>query len=262
MTRQVASAAGKPGEEDLLLALEADTAAYFGHLGKARELSRQAAESAEQAGEKETAAGYYAVSALRDSLFGEAGKARQQAALAKGRSSGREMDYGLALALAYAGDASKAQALADALDKRFPEDIVEQFNFLPTVRAKLAIPQDAKRALDILLVASPCELGLPAIGFYNWPNMYPVYVRGEAYLAAHQGSEGAVEFQKLLDHREIVLNEPIGVLAHLQLARAYVLQGDAAKARAAYQDFLTLWKDADPDIPILKQAKGEYGRLK
>jgi len=102
---------------------------------------------------------------------------------------------------------------------------------------------------------------LPTSWFYNWPDLYPVYVRGEGYLAAHQGKEAAAEFQKILNHRGIVLNEPIGALAHLQLGRAYVLQGDAAKARAAYQDFLTLWKDADPDIPILKQAKAEYAKL-
>ena len=113
----------------------------------------------------------------------------------------------------------------------------------------------------MVAVAAPYELGLPAYGFYNWPNLYPVYVRGEAYLAAHQGSEAAAEFQKILDYRGIVLNEPIGVLAHLQLGRAYALQGNSAKARAAYQDFLTLWKDADPDIPIFKQAKAEYAKL-
>jgi len=116
-------------------------------------------------------------------------------------------------------------------------------------------------ALDTLEVTAPYELGLPALGFYNWPNLYPVYVRGEAYLAAHRGSEAAKEFQKILDHRGIVLNEPIGALAHLQLGRAYAMAGDTAKARVAYQDFLTLWKDADPDIPILKEAKVEYAKL-
>jgi len=119
-----------------------------------------------------------------------------------------------------------------------------------------------QQALDTLEVAAPYELGLPALWFYNWPNLYPVYVRGEAYLGAHRGSEAAAEFQKILDHRGIVLNEPIGALAHLQLGRAYAMQGDTAKARAAYQDFLTLWKDADPDIPILIQAKAEYTELK
>jgi eukaryotic-like serine/threonine-protein kinase len=263
MVRQVASAADKPGEEDLLLALQADTAAYFGHLGKAQEFSRRAADSARQVGENETAAGYYAVFALREALFGDAATARRQAAIAKERSTGRDMDYGVALALAYAGEVDQAQALADELGKRFPEDTVVQVNYVPTLRAKLALLRSSpQQALDILRRAAPYELGLPAIGLYNWPNLYPVYVRGEAYLAAHQGSEAAAEFQKILDHRGIVLNEPIGALAHLQLGRAYTAQGDTAKAHASYQDFLTLWKDADPDIPIFIAAKGEYAKLK
>jgi hypothetical protein len=262
MARQVTSASGKPGEEDLLLALEADTTAYFGHLHKAREFSRRAAESAEQAGEKETAATYYAVSALRDTLFGDATKARQQAVIAQGRSAGRDLNYGCALAFAYAGDQSRAQTLADDLAKSFPEDTILHFNYLLTLRSTLSIGRSKpQQALDILEVAAPYELGLPAFSFYNWPNLYPVYARGEAYLAAHKVGEAAVEFQKILDHRGIVLNEPIGALAHLQLGRAYALQGDTPKARAAYQDFLTLWKDADPDIPILKQAKAEYAKL-
>jgi DNA-binding winged helix-turn-helix (wHTH) protein len=262
MARQVTSASGKPGEEDLLLALEADTAAYFGHLRRARELSRRAADSAEQSGEKETAATYYAVSALRDALFGDATKARQQAVIAKGRSAGRDLNYGCALAFAYAGDQSRAQTLADDLAKRFPEDTIVHFNYLPTLRGTFSMGRSQpQQALDILEVAAPYELGLPAFSFFNWPNLYPVYVRGEAYLAARKGSEAAAEFQKILDHRGVVLNEPIGALAHLQLGRAYSLQGETAKARAAYQDFLTLWKDADPDIPILKQAKAEYAKL-
>ena len=272
MARQVAGAAGKPLDEESLFALEADTAAYSGHLEKAREFSRRAADSAERGGSIETGGipGIYAVSALREALFGDAAKARQQITLARGHSTRRDTtdllvgqnDYALALALAYAGDARQAQALADDLNKRFPEATTMQFNLLPTLRAKLAlVHSNPQQALDILRVASPYELGLPAVGFYNWPNLYPVYVRGEAHLAAHQGSEAAVEFQKILDHRGIVLNEPIGALAHLQLGRAFALQGDMAKSRAAYQDFLTLWKDADQDIPILKQAQTEYAKL-
>jgi eukaryotic-like serine/threonine-protein kinase len=166
------------------------------------------------------------------------------------------------LALAYAGDTHRAQTLADDLRKKFPEDTVVQFNYVPTLRAKLALLRSKpQQALDALGIAAPYELGLPSYSFYNWPNLYPVYVRGEAYLAAHQGGEAAAEFQQIIDHRGIVLNEPIGALAHLQLGRAYALQGDTAKARAAYQDFFTLWKDADPDIPILKQAKAEYAKL-
>jgi serine/threonine protein kinase len=263
MARQVASAAGRPGYEDLLLVHEADTAAYFGHLGKAREFSHRAADSAERAGEKETAATYDAVSALREALFGNAASGQPQAVMARGLSTGRDVDYGVALAFAYAGENGRAQALADGLAKRFPDDTFVQFNYLPTLRAKLALSHaNDQQALDFLRATAPYELGLPAIGYYNWPNLYPVYVRGEAYLAAHQGSKAAQEFQKILDHRGIVLNEPIGALAHLQLGRAYALQGDAAKANAAYQDFLTLWKDADLDIPILIAAKSEYAKLK
>ena len=132
------------------------------------------------------------------------------------------------------------------------------------IRLRIAADVETKHvqhALDILEASAPSELGWPSLSDYNWPCLYPVYVRGEAYLAARRGTEAAREFQKILDHRGIVLNEPIGALAHLQLGRAYAMQGDVAKAKAAYKDFLTLWKDADPDIPILKQAKAEYAKL-
>ena len=260
MSRQVAAWAGKPGQEDLLLALEADTAAYFGHLGRARELSRQASSSAKRSRENETSVTYEAVAALREGLFGNANQAGQRTALAKERSGGPDKYYAVVLALAYTGDGS--QGLADNFNERFPENTVVQFNYLPTLRARLALSHaNPQQALDTLGVAASYELGLPALWFYNWPNLYPVYVRGEAYLAAHRGGEAAAEFQKILDHRGIVLNEPIGALAHLQLGRAYAMQGNTAKSRAAYQAFLTLWKDADPDIPIFKQAKAEYAKL-
>ena len=259
MSRQVAAWAAKPGQ-DLLLALEADTAAYFGHLGRARELSRQASSSAKRAGENETSATYEAVAALREGLFGNAIQAGTRTALTKERSGGPDKYYAVALALAYTGDGS--QGLADNFNGSFSENTVVQFNYLPTLRARLALNHaNPQQALDALEVAAPYELGLPTLWFYNWPNLYPVYVRGEAYLSAHQGKEAAGEFQKILDHRGLVLNEPIGALAHLQLGRAYAMQGDTAKARAAYQDFLTLWKDADPDIPILREAKAEYAKL-
>jgi DNA-binding winged helix-turn-helix (wHTH) protein/tetratricopeptide (TPR) repeat protein len=259
MSRQVAPWAGKPGQ-DLLLALEADTAAYFGHLGRARELSRQASNSAKRARENETSATYEAVAALREGLFGNGNQAGQRTALAKERSGGPDKYYAVVLALAFTGDES--QRLADNFKESFPENTVVQFNYFPTLRAKLALNHaNTQQALDILEVAAPYELGLPSLWFYNWPNLYPVYVRGEAYLAAHKGNEAAAEFQKILGHRGIVLNEPIGALAHLQLGRAYALEGDTAKSRAAYQDFLTLWKDADPDIPIFKEAKAEYAKL-
>jgi DNA-binding winged helix-turn-helix (wHTH) protein/tetratricopeptide (TPR) repeat protein len=263
MARQLAHAKDVPGEEDMLLALAGDTVAYSGHLREAREFSRRAEDSAGQIRREEDTAMYRAVSAFREALFGNAGMARQLTAVSQGPSSGRDLDYATALAFAYSGDAQRARALADSLGKWFPEDTIVQFNYLPTLQAKLALlranPQEALHSLES---AASYELGLPANSLYNWPNLYPVYVRGEAYLAAHQGREAAAEFQKILDHRGIVLNEPIGALAHLQLARAYSLQGNTAMARAAYQDFLTLWKDADSDVPILKQAKAEYAKLR
>jgi DNA-binding winged helix-turn-helix (wHTH) protein/tetratricopeptide (TPR) repeat protein len=262
MARQVAAAAGKTGEEDLLLALEADTAAYFGHLGRARQLSRQASNSAKRAGKKEASAAYEAMAGLREGLFGNTGKRLEQTRMAMTPSSGRDVYYGFGLASAYAKNAKATQRFVEGFEKGFVEDTDVLFNYVPTLRAKLAlIHSNPQQAIDSLEIAAPYELGLPAGGFYNWPNMYPVYVRGEAFLAAHRGREAAAEFQKILDHRGIVLNEPIGALAHLQLGRAYVLQGDTAKARAAYQDFLTLWKDADPNIPILLEAKAEYAKL-
>ena len=262
MARQVAAATGKTGEEDLLLALNADTAAYFGHLGRARDLSRQASNSARRAGENEASATYENVATLREGLFDNTDKAREQIMAATPLRSVGDSYYGFALALAYTGDANRLQRLVEDFNKRFPEDTIVQFNYLPILRAKLALmDSNPQEALTDLELAAPYELGLPAISFYNWPNLYPVYVRGEAYLAARKGREAAAEFQKIIDHRGIVLNEPIGALAHLQLGRACVLQGDVAKSRAAYQDFLTLWKDADPDIPILKQAKAEYRKL-
>ena len=262
MAQQVAWSAGQPGIEDELLSLEADTAAYSGQLRAAREFSRRAMDSAERAEEKETAATYSAMSGLREALFGNSVEARRRAALAVERSTGRDAQYGAALVLAYAGDDKQAQKLTDDLGKRFPEDTLVQFNYLPTLRAKLAVNwENASGGVEILRAATPYELGMTISSTYGWNSLHPVFVRGEAYLAAHQGNEAAAEFQKILNHRGVVLNQPIGALAHLGLARAYVLQRDTAKARTAYQDFLTLWKDADPDIPILKQAKVEYAKL-
>ena len=178
------------------------------------------------------------------------------------RAAGHDLQYATALASAYAEDDERAQELTDDLGQRFPEATVVQFNYLPTLRAKLAVSKgNASEALETLLAALPYELGRTTYSTFGWTALYPVYARGEAYLAAHQGKEAAAEFQKILDHRGIVLNKPIGVLARLQLGRAYALQGDTVKAKAAYQDFLALWKDADPDIPILKDAKAEYAKL-
>jgi DNA-binding winged helix-turn-helix (wHTH) protein/tetratricopeptide (TPR) repeat protein len=263
MDRQTAMGDGKEGTEDLLAALQADTAAYFGHLAKARELSVEAAEFAERAGQKETAAGYHSVSALREALYGNSRRARQEVAAAERLSHGRDVDYAVALALAWIGDSNRALTRTNDLARRFPDDTVIQSNYVPTTRGMIAVRRfNPRQALDVLTASGPYELGLPAYSFYNWPNLYPVYVRGEAYLAAKQADEAVAEFRKILDHRSIVLNEPIGALARLQLGRAYALQGDSVKARSAYQEFLTLWKDADPDIPILRHAREEYEKLR
>ena len=166
-----------------------------------------------------------------------------------------------------AGDAARGQALARDLAKRFPEDTVVKFNYLPTIRAQVALLQKdssskagPSEAIEALQAAAPYELGIASSADFS-PIMYPVYLRGEAYLAAHQGKEAAAEFQNILDHAGVVTNELIGALAHLELARAYALSGDTVKARAKYQDFLTLWKNADPDLKILKEAKAEYAKL-
>jgi tetratricopeptide (TPR) repeat protein len=262
MAQQVAWAAGKPGVEDVLFGYEADTAASFGRLVKAREVSRRAVASAEQAERKETAAAHEAAAALREALFGNATESRQRAAAALRLSTGRDVQFGVALALAIAGDVARAQALAGDLAKRFPDSTTMQFNYLPTIHAQLALSHnEAPNSIEALQSAAPYELGTRGVGIFMTA-LYPVYVRGQAYLAAHQGRESATEFQKILDHRGLVLNEPIGALAHLGLARAYAMQGDTAKARAAYQDFLALWKDADADIPVLVAAKSEYAKLK
>ena len=262
MARQVASVAGKPGIEDPVLALDADTAAYFGQLEKARGLSERAAKSAERAEQKESSAQYYAAYAVREGLFGNPDWALQQAMNAGRYSGGRDLDYGIALAVTYSRDVNRAQALTSEVATRFPEDTIVQCDYLPTLRARLELMRlRPQQALDALVSATACDLNLPAYSYYNWPNLYPVYVRGESYLAAHRGAEAAAEFQKILAHRGLVLNEPIGALARLQLGRAYVLSGDTAKGRASYEQFLTLWKDADPNIPTLKQAKAEYASL-
>jgi tetratricopeptide (TPR) repeat protein len=262
MAQQVAKTTGLPAVEDQLLSFEADTAAYSGHLKEARELSRRAMDSAQRAGEKEPPAVYSATSGLREAWFGNADEARRRAALALKDSESRDKDYFAAIALAYAKEDARARSLAGALGKRFPEDTIVQFNYLPTLRARLALNKgNPSEAIESLRVAAPYELGASTNRPRIWSALYPVYVRGEAYLAARQGSEAAAEFQKILDHRGITLNQPISALAHVGLGRAYVLQGDTVKAKVAYRDFLTLWKDADPDIPILKQAKAEYAKL-
>jgi serine/threonine protein kinase len=261
MAQQAAWAAGKPGVEDVLLASQANTAAYSGRLAEAREFSRRAVASAERAEERETAVGYEAEEALREALFGNAAEARQRATTALGLPHGRDVQYGAALALAFGGDSGRALTLADDLGKRFPEDTLVEFKYLPTIHAQLALNRnDSSKAINTLKAAAPYELGLPAGGAFS-PTLYPVYVRAKAYLAAHRGTEAAAEFQKILGQRSVVQNEAIGALAHLGLARSRAMACDTSGARSAYQDFFNLWKDADPDIPVLKQARAEYAKL-
>jgi len=263
MARQVAASAGKRGSEDLLLSEAADTEAYYGRLGKARELSLQAIQAAERNGQQETAALWQLNGALREADSGNHEQARRDVVASMARASSHDIQVLGALALARAGDSSQAEKLADALAKRYPDDSFLNGYWLPTIRATDAIqskkPNDA---IQVLNATGPYELGQALPQIQVGALLYPVYVRGEAFLVAGRGNEAVGEFQKIVDHRSVVQNCPLGALAHLGLARAYALQGDTAKERAAYQNFLALWKDADPDIPILVAAKAEYAKLK
>ena len=197
--------------------------------------------------------------AIREAFFGNSSEVRARAMAALELSNNREVESGAAFALGLAGYSSQSQTLANDLEKRFPEDTLVRFSYLPAIRAQLALNHgDTSSALELLQAAVPYEMGAPR-GIFG--ALYPIYVRGEAYLAAHQGAEAATELRKILDHRGIVVSDPIGAMARLQLGRALTLSGDGTKAKTAYQDFLTLWKDADPDIPIFKQAKAEYAEL-
>ena len=215
-------------------------------------------ESAEHNDAKETAAGYQAESALREVEMGNWKEARTAANAALKLTPSRDVRAMAALALARSGDKAGAEKLVAELDKTFPVATLVQRYWLPTIRAAVALERkDPNRAVKLLNETSAIELGVPN----DFVIFLPVYVRGEAYLALGDGSRAAGELQKFIDHRGAVANFPWGALARLQLARAHALEGDAAKARAAYEDFLTLWKDADPNIPILKQAKAEYAKL-
>jgi serine/threonine protein kinase/tetratricopeptide (TPR) repeat protein len=259
MERLASAAMGKPGLEDLLLAVQGDTQAWYGKLKNARELTRRAMDSAEHNGAKETAALYQAESALREVEAGNKEQARTDANAALKLASNRDVKAMAALALARSGDTLGAEKLAAELDKTFPLDTLVERYWLPTIRAAVAIERkDPTRAVELLKETSALELSLPT----NFSaELMPVYVRGEASLALGDGNRAATEFQKFVDYRGLVGIFSWGALASLGLSRAYALQGDTVKARAAYQDFLTLWKDADPDIPILKEAKAEYAKL-
>jgi len=262
MERQVVWGAGKRGVEDVFLSSQSDTEAFSGRLGKAREFSRRAVELARHNQQNGTAAGWQTNQALREAEFGHFGQSRKDAAAALALASDRFTQVLGALALARAGDSAQAQKIADNVAREFPLDTVVHSYWLPTIRASLALNRhEPAKAIELLQPAAPYELGFISVGYIGYGSLYPVYVRGQAYLQLHQGNEAATEFQKFLDHRGIVFNFPLGALAHLGLARAYTLSGDTAKAKTAYQDFLALWKNADPDTPILKDAKAEHAKL-
>ncbi len=273
MEREAAGMMGKPGWEDAILHLESSTTAYAGKFSKARELTGQAVDSAQRKNQKETAAIYQAKAAVQEALVGNLAVAKQQAEAALALASSKDVQGASAIALVLAGDSARASLLAGDLERRFPEDTMVRFQYLPMIHAASALRGgNASMGVDALAAATPYDLGQGA----RLP-LYSAYLRGQAYLAAGQGhnvlhlftrtspalgSAAGAEFQKILDHPGVVANEPIGALAHLGLARVYASAGDNAKAKTAYQDFFTLWKDADPEVPILQQAKAEFAKLK
>jgi eukaryotic-like serine/threonine-protein kinase len=261
MQQQVASAMGKTGIEDQILFLESETAANGGEFARSRELTRRAIDAAQRIGEKETAAEYQAHAAVREAFAGNFDFAKQQALAAMAQASGREVSALSAIALGLTGDSAQAERLAADLAKRFPQDTTQQFIYRPMIRAGIALRGgDATRSIAALASASPYELAQTNTSFTI--SLYPVYLRGVAYLAAKQGPAAATEFQKILNHSGVVGNQPIGSLAHLGLARAYSLSSDTAKAKAGYEDFLARWKAADPATPLLKQAQSEYAKFR
>ena len=261
MQQESARAMGKPGVEDQILFLESETAVYNGQLGQSRELQRSAADAARRVNEKETASEYLGHAALREALVGKMDWAKQEAKSAMTLTNSKQGNAFSTIALALAGDAAQATRISEELQKKFPADTLVLFDYVPMIRAATMLHKgDAGAALEALSAAEPYELGHtnPTFTFA----LYPVYLRGMAFLAAKQSERAAAEFQRILDHRGVVGNEPMGALAHLGLGRACAMSGDSEKAKAAYRDFLDLWKNADPDVPILKEAKAEYARLK
>jgi hypothetical protein len=259
MARFASAAVGKPGVEDLSLSVQADVEGWYGRLKNASELTGRAMQSALRNDAKETAAFYQVQAALREVESGYKDQARNDANAAVKLAANRDVHAMAGLALARTGDVQAAEQLAAGLDKSFPLDTLVQRYWLPTIRAAVALDRkDPARAVELLKNTSAIEFGTPTA---TSTSLCPVYVRGEVYLAMHDGNHAAAEFQKFIDHGGLVSTFPWGALARLGLARAYALQGDTPKARAVYKDFLAVWKDADPNLPLLKQAKAEYARL-
>src|ERR1700733_14945927 len=259
MEQQLVWAAGRVGDEDAMLSGQADTDAYYGRLVRARDDSRRASESAVRAGSKETAALWLAAAALREAEFGNTAAATQKADAPLHLRSGSDVKLLAALTLARAGETAKAKRLVEQLEKTASTDTLRKLYCLPTIHGAIEISKNnPSQAIEELEAAVPYELG----GTLAFPYLYPVWARGQAFCVGNDGVAAAGEFQKLIDHPGIALNQPIGSLAHLGLGRAYALSGENVKARTSYQSFLTLWKDADPDIPVLIAAKAEYAKLR
>jgi eukaryotic-like serine/threonine-protein kinase len=263
MKQEIDRARGNLETEGWMSHNQAMVLAHSGQMRNARIRWQHTIELAQQTGEREKAAIYLAAEAVCEAHFGNRDQAKERAHAAMELGKGRDVEYAAAFALALSGDGSGSQKLAEDLAKRFPEDTPVQFEYLPTLRALFALDDNAPLdAIEQLQTALPYDLAMPGTAFFaKFGGLYPAYVRGQAYLQAGRGGEAAAEFQKVLDHRGIVLADPIGALAHLQLGRAHVISGDIAKAKSAYQDFLTLWNDADADIPVLRQARAEYAKL-
>jgi tetratricopeptide (TPR) repeat protein len=260
MAEQKAWFEGKPEVISDFLSLESSAEAHSGHLRKSRELNRWAVDSAERAGRMENSSSFLMDGALREASYGNLAEARPAATLALSQAPlGQNAGAKRALALALIGDTTQAQSIMQGLTRRFPQNTLVQSVVLPTVQAQIElVRKNPGRSIELLRTAGPYELTNASL----MGCMYPAYVRGVAYLDAKQAAAAAAEFQKILDHKGLAGACETDALAHLGLARAYAMQGDTAKAKAAYQDLLTLWKDADPDIPILIAAKSEYAKLK
>jgi eukaryotic-like serine/threonine-protein kinase len=262
MERAAARGRDNPESADWITNTEASVLAWRGHLHRAGTMTRRAVDMESQAHQPERAAMYEAGAAVREAFFGNASEARKRAKAALDLSRARDVVYGAAFAFAISGDDAGSQSLADDLEKRFPEDTCVRFTYVPIIRSLRALNQkDSSSALEYLEAAVPYDLAIPCSWFGFFGILYAPYVRGQAFLAAHRYTEAATEFQKVVDHPGIVFTDPVRAVTLLQLGRVLALAGDRTKARAAYQNFLTLWKEADPDIPLLKRANAEYALL-
>jgi tetratricopeptide (TPR) repeat protein len=263
MDRQAAWANQKQGGEDFLDAVQADTAVYHGRLAKGREFSKRAVEFDKRSDQKETAAVWQMAAALHEAVLGNPSQARDEASAALSLATNHDTQILAAVVDSMSGEPDQAEKLAADLQRRFPEDTLVNFYWMPIANAEAAIDRkNGARAIEFLKPAAPYDYGTQTPSISVGGELLAIYVRAQAYLQMGKGPEAAAEFQKIVDHNYLVGNFPVGALAHLGLGRAYALQGDAAKARTAYQDFLALWKDADPDVPLLQQARTEYAKIK